>query len=851
MKEHTIVVLGRFEAGKTTFIKAVHDSATVGAEQRTSTAEKAQYTYTRDIVEYKVSLPDGQSLTFIDTPGFDVGLYSEGDESVNEAEEFLPMLEEHLAANGHMRFYPTRFRPDAQRAFENLFANAQIACITTQWDQMEDHNGPPFTAEVAQSKEESLYASGRASGSLLEYLHDRQNSGSDILRFRSGLPTEAYSSPQDIIHKLFSGPGSGPTLEERLAAVTQERDELAAKYAFLLQEREAQTTVGDAAPGPKEAVRPRTSRTRRQRLLDTINTFSAQVLEMVADLDREALDVAAECAANRDAIEAASAAIKVAESRLMEKNEDVKAAEEQCTRLKQGQDSLAELERSLSTELNGLEMSAGQRSVKAMPSIMERIDSSLKQAQELFKEREGWVSMVEDYYRKSCQEAEQAGAEIKKWKAVQQAKEKELNEWLSPASERLLTEREDFRNLEESLSPNLHAMLAGLKDSWEGKLGDNTIFTGHLGGYTVDPEMVARIGGDWAPAIELFYETQVTLALSQDMVKFHSLVLQRLQAQEATAQREWQEGINEIVAPVTKDLPSPPPPLILSGHTGQITSVAFSWDGTKIVSGAGDKTVRVWDVLTGGVRTVLKGHNEIVSSVAFSPDGRDVVSGSFDNTVRVWDALRGKVKRVLQGHSGQVWSVDFSPDGSRIVSGSKDQTVRIWDASTGEVQRVLRGHTKMINSAVFSGDASLIFSGSDDKSVRVWDAWTGEVLSVLNGHTSWVVSVASSKDGLQVVSGSGDKTAMVWDVLTGKVLRVLEGHGDPVYAVSFSRVGSWICSGSADKTLRVWDPSTGEVQNALTGHTDTVRAVAFSRDGRRIVSGSYDKTIRVWDMAAP
>ncbi|KAF6755427.1 hypothetical protein DFP72DRAFT_1045555, partial [Ephemerocybe angulata] len=257
MEKPTIVVLGRSDAGKTTFIKAVQNAA--GIREALAGEEEP----TLSILEYDVPLSDGQSLTFVDTPGFDG--YRPGGEPAKKTEEILQMLEEHLGANGsrpvsHVLVFfnansmdPTDFKPRAQRAFERLFPNAQVASITTRWDQIEDDDGPPATAEEAQSKEESLYANGRTGESLLDYLL-----GGDVLRFRSGLPNEAYSFPQDIVHKLFPGPGSDTTLEERLAAVTKERDDLAAKYALLLQEKQAWTAARDCAPGPpdSEPVRP-------------------------------------------------------------------------------------------------------------------------------------------------------------------------------------------------------------------------------------------------------------------------------------------------------------------------------------------------------------------------------------------------------------------------------------------------------------------------------------------------------------------------------------------------------------------------------------------------------------------
>jgi WD40 repeat protein len=78
----------------------------------------------------------------------------------------------------------------------------------------------------------------------------------------------------------------------------------------------------------------------------------------------------------------------------------------------------------------------------------------------------------------------------------------------------------------------------------------------------------------------------------------------------------------------------------------------------------------------------LKGHSDPVWSVSFSPDGKRIVSGSEDKTLKVWDALTGLETLTLKGHSGPVSSVSFSPDGKRIVSGSWDKTVKVWDISS-------------------------------------------------------------------------------------------------------------------------------------------------------------------------
>ncbi|KAG9093275.1 hypothetical protein FS749_014702 [Ceratobasidium sp. UAMH 11750] len=293
----------------------------------------------------------------------------------------------------------------------------------------------------------------------------------------------------------------------------------------------------------------------------------------------------------------------------------------------------------------------------------------------------------------------------------------------------------------------------------------------------------------------------------------------------------------------------------LQGHSKLVQCVAFSPNGRHIASSSYDYTIRVWDASTGSEACApLKCYSGVMFSIAFSPNSRQIVSGSADHTVRIWDVeTAAVVLGPLKGHSGWVNGVAFSPDGRYIASGSHDTTVRVWDAETGAViYQPLRGHSGPVASVVFSVDGSLIASGSTDFTLIIWDAKTGtQKLGPLRGHTSLVQSVAFSPDDRRILSGSADGTVRFWDVESGhELVGQPRSHLHRVWYVAFSPDGQRVASASADKTVRIWDVEPGvAVQSALQCRSAAVMSVVFSSDGHLILSGSNDHLLRVWDAS--
>ena len=161
------------------------------------------------------------------------------------------------------------------------------------------------------------------------------------------------------------------------------------------------------------------------------------------------------------------------------------------------------------------------------------------------------------------------------------------------------------------------------------------------------------------------------------------------------------------------------------------------------------------------------GHTGNVRDVCFTQDGTLVVSGGADGTIRTWSMDSGSELRTIKAHTALITSVAISSDESFMISSAGNERIKVWAAPFDTECRVFKGHTEGVVATAITEDEKYAASAGNDKTVRIWELETGKCLRVLKGHTSWVHSLAFSEDG--AVLGSGlNKEKLYWDTATGK-----------------------------------------------------------------------------------
>ena len=297
-----------------------------------------------------------------------------------------------------------------------------------------------------------------------------------------------------------------------------------------------------------------------------------------------------------------------------------------------------------------------------------------------------------------------------------------------------------------------------------------------------------------------------------------------------------------------------------------------------LASVAFNGVITFWDVDTSQKSTIqAAGHRDWFPTLAFSPDGTKLVSvgaeGSPvswrpDHLIRLTDVKTSRELATLQYTMGAE-KLTFSPDGKTVAFTGLGE-IRLWNTETGEEQVIpladldfgagIPHDIPIVSALAFSPDGRWLVSGTQAGKIQMWDVATGgEALAAFAEPTE-----RENPGGISALAFSPDRTLLaagvhsqirLWEVDTGNTLlsvstehkrgnRRFQSYPEPLM---FSPDGTILVNGLAHGAIQLWDVTTGDAIAVLDGHTQKVETLAFSPDAQTLVSTGGDGTILLWD----
>jgi WD40 repeat protein len=301
----------------------------------------------------------------------------------------------------------------------------------------------------------------------------------------------------------------------------------------------------------------------------------------------------------------------------------------------------------------------------------------------------------------------------------------------------------------------------------------------------------------------------------------------------------------------------------VADNLGPLSAAAVSPDGMTLVTIQESKVAKVWNLESQSLVGELRGHEMVIRDVAFSPDGTRLVTGSHDFSVRTWDASLDREVVILY-HTNEVSSAVFSPNDKYIVTSlDEDLTAVLWQTKGAFRRAALLG-----SFSAFSPGGRYLVTGTTDGGLKLIEGGTGPTVAefanqedgvggmIFNQDDRWFGTMTTNYDSLTIWNPRTRipvckiayfKRVQPPEVLaSGQTIQQLPEHPTDWETETFSPDGGLVVGATGTNTATVWDIATGRAMTTLIGHTGKVHRALFSPDSHYILTEAEADRPHLW-----
>lgn len=292
----------------------------------------------------------------------------------------------------------------------------------------------------------------------------------------------------------------------------------------------------------------------------------------------------------------------------------------------------------------------------------------------------------------------------------------------------------------------------------------------------------------------------------------------------------------------------------LSRQNGPIKSVSFNREGTQIALAAGREGAQIYELPSGEKLHTFKveagkyGKGE-TTAISFGSSEKDLLYYAVSvpnvppkNSIKLW-SLKGNEElttKEVGGISG-ISTLRVSPAGKRIVYSSGGSVV-VSDSDSLKAVYSCPG-----TAVALSPNGKKMATGLSSGKLVIRNFKTGKKYRTIKTNTKEVTSIVFGPEEKRLISGSRKGLIEVWNAETGEQIKTLQNKNKPVRAVDFGPQGKLIAA-SYPFDVVIWEVSSGKELRKFEGHSLNINSLEFGPEGKLLASGSQDGTVLLWDL---
>ena len=274
-------------------------------------------------------------------------------------------------------------------------------------------------------------------------------------------------------------------------------------------------------------------------------------------------------------------------------------------------------------------------------------------------------------------------------------------------------------------------------------------------------------------------------------------------------------------------------------------------DAQTLITASEESVIRFWNFRVGGVLPERIQLESPANQVRFDKTGANVMVALQEGQIQIWQVGSLFQWESIKAHDRAISRLGLTPDRKHLLTASMDKTMKLWNLQSKLEEKNFDTNNHRVQSLEFSPIGTSFVTGGADAKILFWDLDQDEPASELSGHQGRVNAIAFSTDGSTLVSGDSDGKWIIWDVISKKMIYQRREHEDQVTAVALSQDGELLATGSADRTFKIWRTRDATLVGSVSAHERNITDIVFHPHKSLLATSGQEGLVKIWDLTNP